>query len=58
METDNEYWEEPKPERTNSGNPYSSGSKGTFSCPECNSYNTEESTMYEKCNSCGWFQGY
>lgn len=38
--------------------PITSGSKQSFSCPECGSWNTEESVFYECCNSCGWEQGY
>lgn len=39
-------------------NAISSGSKQSFACPGCGSYNTEESVYYEKCNTCGWCDYY
>lgn len=27
-------------------------------CPECGGNNTESGTYYDKCNDCGYFQGY
>jgi predicted RNA-binding Zn-ribbon protein involved in translation (DUF1610 family) len=29
-----------------------------FSCPNCGSYNTGQSTYADYCNSCDWGQGY
>lgn len=34
------------------------GSKQGYRCPCCGSYNTEQGTYYDKCNTCGDFQGY
>lgn len=29
-----------------------------WKCPECGSTNTVSGTYYDKCNDCGFFQGY
>lgn len=57
-EKDSSHWDKPKPKHINSGFHGTSGSIGSFQCPDCGSYNTVQSTYAEVCNSCGWGQGY
>jgi len=55
---DNDYWNEAKPDQWYTGDAMTSGSTGSMKCPECGSYNTMQTVYVDKCNSCGWSQGY
>lgn len=53
------YWEDDSEASTNySENILTSGSTGSFRCPDCGSYNTSQGVYFDKCNSCSYSQGY
>lgn len=49
--------EEEKPKHWDSPKPYGEHG-GRMQCPECGSYNTNQSTYSDYCNSCDWSIGY
>lgn len=57
-EDDDSHWDMAKPEYHSSDDILTSGSSGSFSCPECGSYNTASGVYFDECRTCGWGQGY
>lgn len=57
-EKDTSHWSKPNPKEHYTGSIATSGSTGSFKCPNCGSYNTGQSTYADYCNSCDWGQGY
>lgn len=57
-EKDTSYWEKPNPKHYRTGSAATWGSTGNMKCPNCGSYNTEQSTYADYCNSCDWGQSY
>lgn len=65
---DEDYYQEPEEDRShwdkqnrtdyNSGFHGTSGSRSSFQCPSCGSWNTSQGTYFDQCNTCDWGQGY
>lgn len=57
-EKDTSHWDEQKRQDFRSGDLSMDGSKSSFQCPNCGSWNTGQSTYSDWCNTCGESQGY
>lgn len=55
---DKSFWDKQNKTDYNSDDSSLSGSKSSFRCPNCGSWNTSQGTYFDMCNSCDWGIGY